>query len=116
MGYSCSALAAFVCDHMFIQLQSYGNAQNTSNGWTIDNQDYFFERGREQNDGSITGSVYGPSAKGPGFAHKVGTVKISADGKVVRWATSNANQRNVAELAGKAAMEKRGYIAVGSNV
>lgn len=115
MGYSCSALASLVCDAILVQLQSAGNTQNTSNGWTIEGKDYFFERGRENGDGAITGCVYGPSIKGPGFAHKVGSVRIDSEGHIIRWATSNATQRNVAELAGKADYERR-YVLFGANV
>jgi hypothetical protein len=102
MGYSCLAISGLVLDAMVQVMQDCGpHPDNISNGWTVDGNNYFYEVGREQQDGSITGSVWGPS-KTEGCVHKVGSFKIDAEGKVVRFPTSSKVQRDKAQIVGHA--------------
>jgi hypothetical protein len=114
MGYSCTAIAGFTQDAMLEILQAAGPCpKNTSNGWIAKGKYFFCERGREHNDGSITGTVWGPSEKGEGFVHNVGGYRITAEGKVARWPTSTAAQRLMAEQEGAKVFQETFYRAAG---
>lgn len=102
MGYSCTAIASFVVESMMVQLQAaHGDCGGSSNSWGDPARFWFAEQGRENEDGAITGTVYGPG-RTDGTCRRVGPYKVSADGKVIRWPTSTADQRRVAEVAGEA--------------
>lgn len=119
MGYSCAAKASYVQDAMMELLQvndARPENEKTSNGWQIDGKTYFCERGRENSDGSITGSVYGPWAQDPTRCIKVGSFKVDGDGKVVRWATSSASQRKLAEVKGLEKFEELHLVHVGNGL
>ncbi len=101
MGYSYTAIAGFAETALMKQLQDRGTDQKeTSNGWEHKGVSYFFEHGREQDDGSITGTVWKnlpvnqpcTSCDKPGCpgAHcrKAGTVQIESDGTVTRFPTT----------------------------
>lgn len=98
MGYSCNARAAYTLDTIIPLIQAVqGDAGGSSNSWgDRDGKMWFFERGREQADGSITGTVYGPSPT-PGCCRKVGSAKIAADGTIIRFPTSTPGQRKLAK-------------------
>jgi len=57
-------------------------------------EERFWERGRENRDGAITGEIF---ALGHHACRKVGTFRINAEGKVVRWPGTNKWQRELAE-------------------
>ena len=96
MGYSCNAISDLVLDAMIKVMQDCG-PHKCSNAWVVDGVEYFYEIGREQEDGSITGTVMELSN-----AHKVGSFKISHDGKVVRFPTSRKVHRDKAQIVGHA--------------
>lgn len=70
----------------------------TSNTWKHKGETYFYELGREQADGSITGTVHLclPDNK----ARQVGSFKCCADGAIPRFhGTPAAARRNAAGLS-----------------
>jgi hypothetical protein len=54
-----------------------------SNSWEANNENFFYERGPGNNDGSITGSIY--KFIGETHCKKIGSIKILPNGKVKRW-------------------------------
>jgi hypothetical protein len=54
-----------------------------SNTWESNGNKYFYERGRENQDGSITGSIY--KFIGNTHCQKIGSIKILPNGKVKAW-------------------------------
>ena len=97
MGYSCATLAGLAEKAMLEVLQQAGqDHKGTSNGWQhrYSYETYFFERGREQDDGAVTGSVWkNCMLNGKEFARRVGSVRIEPDGHIRWWRTSTAVQR-----------------------
>lgn len=114
MGWSATAAACNAVDFIFDMI---ADPNGTSNGWTHGRHTYFWEHGREQADGAITGSVHRNGtievtaehkARGHyaghevgeviGVAYKAGTVRIEPDGKVTRfphlpkWARHNIKE------------------------
>lgn len=78
MGWSCTYQAG-----MALELIK-DNLLSRSNSWIGDNgNEYFFEIGRENNDGAITGSIFeiydGKHIK------RVGGFRIEPDGKIKRF-------------------------------
>ena len=99
MGYSYLAVNGAALSAIITILQrDLGNVPNGSNTW---GDGFFYETGREQADGSITGTVWAPVADKPGYSRKAGGIKID-DGKVIRFPGTTAAQR---EEANKAAAE-----------
>lgn len=94
MGYSCCTSAANALDFILDQVT---DSLGSSNSWQNDGNDYFFERGREQADGSITGTVY--RMIGENRCRKAGSAKIDPDGLVRRFPNIPAHVRENARLA-----------------
>jgi hypothetical protein len=114
MGYSCSAIDNIVLKHIVATIQvARGSAGNSSNSWGHNQNDPegFFEIGRENHDGSITGTVW--ASVGNGRCRKAGGFKIS-DGKVVRFPGTTASQRKQAELLAQAEWETQKNYLIGS--
>lgn len=91
MGYSCSQDAAHtlgVIQHMFRQGKS-------TNVLTIKGIEYFFERGRQQPDGAITGTLF--RMLSDDRASKVGAFKINSDGMISKFPALSAGDRKEAE-------------------
>jgi hypothetical protein len=90
MGYSCTrdaSLALGCVRHIF------GDPKQ-GNVLSIKGKQYFFERGRENADGAITGTVF---LMLPGdMARKAGTFRIEPDGTVRRFAGLSATNREEA--------------------
>lgn len=101
MGYSCSAVDSLVLEALIFSLQeANGDAGGSSNSWGQDPANsWFYQIGRENRDGSITGEVLKPL--GSGRCIRAGSFKI-AGGKIVRWPGSTKAQRSAAEAAGLA--------------
>jgi hypothetical protein len=104
MGYSCGALAGLVHEAMLVQLQaSSSNDHKTGNTWDVRGVAHFDERGRENDDGAVTGTVYRmiPAGGDTFHARRVGGYRIEPNGKVTRWPTSTAANRATAEAVGR---------------
>ena len=71
MGYSCTAKAAMVLD-------TFHGGGEVSNTWTWKGTEYFYEQGRENQDGAITGTIWSMSGR------RKGSFRISPDGIVER--------------------------------
>lgn len=81
MGYSYNVKAGLTLDAIRDILTEKHNLE-TSNGMPDGG---FWETGREQSDGSITGTVWKPWEKDPKMVVKRGGFKISPEGKVLRF-------------------------------
>lgn len=103
MGYSCTQMAAFAQDSMLRQLKAQNDVP-ASNGWQAKGKEYFVDRGDEQQDGAITAPVF--EIRGE-FSHRAGGVRIEPDGKVTRWPSSTAKQRQQAEADAKVEYRRR---------
>src|SRR5690349_12896181 len=88
MGYSCTRDAVRMLG--LIQ-HAYATPNGGSNGVTLKGKDYFFERGKEQADGSITGSVY--SMRG----YKAGQFRIAPDGTIARFPRLSTTEKEELE-------------------
>ena len=74
MGYSCTAAA----DNVLRAIE--GMSSSKSNFWKGDDgREYFADRGREQEDGAITGTVIRMDGK------KMGSLRIEPNGFVTRF-------------------------------
>jgi len=90
MGYSCTVNAnntLGVIEHMFA-------TDGNPNILTIRGRQYFFERGREQEDGAITGQLMHML---PGdCCERAGSVKIAADGSIIRFPALTSTEKREA--------------------
>lgn len=80
MGYSCTKSADDTLKLIGKTFATDGNP----NILTINGKLYFFERGREQSDGAITGVLFFTEKDSP-WASAVGSVRINADGTIARF-------------------------------
>ena len=87
MGYSCTKDAS---DMLGLIRHTFTNGKY-SNGLVIAGRSYFYEVGRETDDGSITGPVYENIDET--HARLVGRFKIHASGVIVRFPRIKNNQR-----------------------
>lgn len=116
MGYSCRVDCALVLDAVQ-HIMERDHGVKSSNGFPSG----FWERGREQDDGSITGSVFrtvrrytdaeraaaaakmGPTVRPEWVGdpcRRAGSFKIAAGGKIVRFPGLTAAERREAEARG----------------
>ena len=79
MGYSCAKDAGDVLDSLSRYNRNLGE-KYPSNGWYYRGKHYFYEVGKENYDGAITGSVFNMNGR------KVGTFRIESNGYVMRGA------------------------------
>lgn len=93
MGYSCTKAAS---DTLAYIQQRFQPSDLKTRVFRFGSADYFFERGREREDGAITGTlvVFTTDSGKPTFAsddsdsaygRNVGTVRIEADGTISRF-------------------------------
>lgn len=100
MGYSCTAKASYVSEALLVQLQAGTEFENKNqNSWSRNSRSYFFEIGREQPDGSVTGIVWALNADGK-TCRKAGSAKIAADGSIPYFPTSTRAHRESAVTTG----------------
>lgn len=81
MGYSCTARASFTLQAIEERFRA-GEASNvltTDGGKTV----YFSERGRENSDGAVTGTVF--LNLPDNMARRAGSYRIEPDGKITRF-------------------------------
>ena len=91
MAYSCSTTAANMLGIITKTFATKGNPSIL----TIHGKKYFFERGKENPDGAITGTLYkmpddggvtvAPLMTSKGTCRKMGSVRIEADGLITRF-------------------------------
>jgi hypothetical protein len=91
MGYSCTKDARNMLGVIGRMFATNGNP----NVLTIRGKEYFFERGREQSDGAITGSLFEMLPNE--YCRKVGTVRIAADGTIDRFPKLTREEKREAE-------------------
>lgn len=81
MGYSCTAVANEVLEFVLSDLtKNVGNGK--SNGWFNNGRELFFEQGRENADGAITGQVYEILNQ---KCYRRGGVRIEPNGTITRF-------------------------------
>ena len=94
MGYSYCTAAGKSLDAVMDYLREHFPVMSGSvamgNSWTLNGRKFFYERGREQRDGAITGTIwetrfYAPTNDERCF--RVGGVRIEPDGKITRFAS-----------------------------
>lgn len=75
MGYSAAAAAISV-------LNTFTTEDATSNTWTYSGKSYFYEVGKENRDGAVTGSVW--RVFSDGRAERAGSFRIEPNGAITR--------------------------------
>ena len=102
MSYSSTIKAGNVLDELIIQLKSAGTKDSASSNGFYDTSGRFcfYEIGRENRDGAITGKVMRSLKENPNLCSLVGTFRIEPDGKISRFPLSTKNQRSAAETSG----------------
>lgn len=104
MGYSYTQLAGLALEAITEQLKAASPREiKCSNMWIHKDYEHFHEIGREQADGSITGSVHRCYAKGLcERAINIGPFRIEPNGEISRFPTSKKHQRQAATDAARA--------------
>ena len=92
MGYSCTCDA----DNMLGLIRHTFTDGVTSNGLKIAGRSYFYEIGRENNDGRITGTIWLNTDENT--ARKVGGFCISPLGVISRFPLLTAGQRTALQI------------------
>ena len=94
MGYSCTQDA----DHMLgVIRKAYGDPTRGSNVLSLrGGYLYFYERGRENVDGAITGTLMRMSASGD-YAYRSGSFRINPDGTIGKFPYLSKIQRQELE-------------------
>lgn len=87
MGYSCTKDAS----NMLGVIGKFYATNGNPNVLTIKGEQYFFERGKEQGDGAVTGTLW--RMLPDDMARKVGSVRIEPDGTLSRLPASSAVER-----------------------
>jgi hypothetical protein len=82
VSYSCTARAS---DTEQAWAQACYKQTGQSNAYEVAGQRYFYDTGREQRDGAITGTVYRVFVNGT--CAKSGSFRIESDGTVSRYPT-----------------------------
>lgn len=80
MGYSCATSADNALKFLMDMITDPNGSSNT---WEKDGESYFYEIGRENPDGAVTGTVY--RNVGANRCRKAGTFRIDPDGRIVRF-------------------------------
>lgn len=91
MGYSCTQAA----DNMLGVICHTFNKEKCSNMLTLGGKRYFFERGKEQHDGAITGTLFRMLPND--MAQRSGSFRINADGTIARFPGITAQQKQECE-------------------
>ena len=87
-------------------------ADLSSNSWHNDSGCHcFYETGRENADGAITGTIWKETTKGSGvgFTH---SFRIAGNGKVIRFPHANKSQRAVIKLINEKLADKEAQTIV----
>ena len=102
MGYSYTAKAGFVLDALGVILRGQNPSSNM-----IEKTGGFWETGREQPDGAITGTVWRPWEKDPSRVVNAGSFRIEPDGRISRFPGTTKAERMAAESVGATEYTKR---------
>jgi hypothetical protein len=85
MGYSCTRDA----NETLERIQARFGIDNSGNVYSVAGKIYFWERGRENADGAITGKVHRFDSYSPtgdnSTAHPAGSFRIAPDGAIIRF-------------------------------
>lgn len=101
MGRSYSTKSLLTYENMLACLtKEYPYSETNHNTWRKQGTIYFAEMGRENRDGSITGTVYKASANEK-TCRPAGSFKVDREGLIVRWPTSDKAMREQAEQNAK---------------
>lgn len=85
MGYAASSKAFKTLDRLMVQ-KRLETGSTGSNYWTdAAGHMVFFEVGREQKDGAITGSVHRETRPGNGQGKRAGGFRVEPDGMISRF-------------------------------
>jgi glucose/arabinose dehydrogenase len=84
-----------------LQETSTPETARSSNAWDYKGQTYFYQIGRENADGAITGTVFRNLPDGE-HCRRAGRVRIEPDGTISAWTGSTAAQRARAQQMGAA--------------
>lgn len=79
MGYSCSATAHETLEKIS---EMIGSIPGPKNQWKNGDKSYFYEIGKENYDGAITGSIWRIESL---YGKRVGSFRIENDGTVTRF-------------------------------
>ena len=96
MGYSYNALAGFALDKIADNI-GCGKDGLPSNTFVVDGVQFFYELGREQADGAITGVVWKFLPDGV-HVRKAGSIRIEPDGVITRFPKSKKNMRTLSTI------------------
>jgi hypothetical protein len=102
MGYSYAAKAGLTLDALATILRGKCPSSNS-----IEKTGGFWEYGREQADGAITGTVVKPWKHDPEKVVKAGTFRIEPDGTITRFPGATKEERMAAESVGAEEYRKR---------
>jgi len=98
MGYSCTAKAHFTMDGIDSCLDKIN-----ANKFKHNNNEYFYEIGKENSNGAITGTIWKIDGD---YCKRVGSFRINRDGKIIRFPYLSKRKKIYAELYGKYLYEK----------
>ncbi len=106
MSYSCSIAANYTLDAIQALIGDPTSSNKLSN-------DGFWQRGRENSDGAITGVVYKPHPTQLGYVITHGSFRIEPTGTITRWPGMKQDMKDKAlKLAYKLCEKDRnGYAA-----
>lgn len=102
MGYSYNARAGFALDKLGEILRGPDTADRKASSNGIARTGGFWEHGREQADGSITGTVWKPWAQDVTRVTRAGSFKIDPEGRVLRFPGTTPAERAAAEAFSEA--------------
>jgi hypothetical protein len=92
MGYSCTVEAG---NMLAVIEKMCGAIENKDHVLRIDGKKYFFERGKEQADGAVTGTLM--VMLDDNYCRKAGSVRINPDGTIARFPKFTAKDKAEAE-------------------
>jgi hypothetical protein len=102
MGYSCALAADVVLDELSLIIQRKIEATGVKAPTNRLPGGGFWEIGRENADGSITGTCWKPWKPDPSKVVRGGSFKIAADGRIVRFPGVSVELKALAEAAARA--------------
>ena len=99
MGYSCTAKANFTLDGIVAALKMLN-----ANTFEVKGNKYFYEIGKENSNGSMTGTIW--KFINGGYIKRSGSFKIDWNGKIIRFPYLPNRKKEYAELYGRCLYQK----------